>query len=82
MLLSVRTARTRARPPDKHGVQRSAQRWLDQYRTTYCMEMNGISTCMFPHQFLAWRGNSIIPFGLYHHILGDSEVAVMDAKSA
>lgn len=46
------------------------------------MEMNRISACMFPHQLLAWRGNSIIPLGLYHHIAGDSEVAVLDAKSA
>lgn len=46
------------------------------------MEMKRISSCMFPHQMLAWRGNSIIPFGLYHHPTGDSEVAVLDAKSA
>lgn len=46
------------------------------------MEMKRISSCMFPHQMLAWRGNSIIAFGLCHHLVGDSEVAILDAKSA
>lgn len=35
-----------------------------------------------PPPMSAWRGNSIIPFGLCHHLVGDSEVAVLDAKSA
>lgn len=46
------------------------------------MEMKRISSLHNPPSMSAWRGNSIVLNGLYHHLAGDSEVAALDAKSA